>query len=109
MRGRTGCRSDRQSARLGPHGPARIWPIYRHIPTGPVTTRNSTGTATPPYVAIHPSFYRKRHFMIAQERNRYRYMPHIFSGYTSEDGGGGGIDPVDTQAVGEALQESYAD
>ena len=33
----------------------------------------------------------------------------IFSGYTSEDGGGGGIDPVDTQAVGEALQESYAD
>jgi hypothetical protein len=34
----------------------------------------------PPYVAISPSFYRKRFFMMAQERNRYRYMPHIFRG-----------------------------
>jgi hypothetical protein len=40
----------------------------------------------PPYVAIKPSFYRKRYFMMAQERNRYRYMPHIFSGYSDEDG-----------------------
>jgi sporulation protein YlmC with PRC-barrel domain len=36
----------------------------------------------PPYAAIDPSFYRWRHFLLAQERNRYRYMPHIFRGYT---------------------------
>src|SRR5262249_45015109 len=39
----------------------------------------------PPYAAIDPSFYHWRHFLTAQERNRYRYMPHIFhrvpSGY----------------------------
>lgn len=40
----------------------------------------------PPYTAVKPSFYRKRFFMMAQERNRYRYMPHIFSGYSDEDG-----------------------
>ncbi len=34
----------------------------------------------PPYVAIEPSFYRRRYFMIAQERDRYRYVPHIFRG-----------------------------
>jgi hypothetical protein len=36
----------------------------------------------PPYAAINPSFYRWRFFLTAQERNRYRYMPHIFRGYT---------------------------
>ena len=35
----------------------------------------------PPYAATNPSFYRWRFFMMAQERNRYRYMPHIFRGY----------------------------
>jgi hypothetical protein len=40
----------------------------------------------PPYTAVKPAFYRKRYFMMAQERNRYRYMPHIFSGYSDEDG-----------------------
>ncbi len=39
----------------------------------------------PPYTAIKPSFYHRRYFMMAQERNRYRYMPHIFHGY-SDDG-----------------------
>ena len=34
----------------------------------------------PPYAAINPSFYRWRHFLTAQERNRYRYMPHILRG-----------------------------
>ena len=38
--------------------------------------------ALPPYAAVNPSFYRWRHFLMAQERNRYRYMPHIFRGYT---------------------------
>ena len=36
----------------------------------------------PPYAATDPSFYRWRHFLTAQERNRYRYMPHIFHGYS---------------------------
>src|SRR6476646_1771469 len=36
----------------------------------------------PPYAAINPSFYRWRFFLMAQERDRYRYMPHIFRGYT---------------------------
>jgi len=35
----------------------------------------------PPYAAIDPSFYRRRYFLMAQERNRYRYVPHIFRGY----------------------------
>jgi hypothetical protein len=35
----------------------------------------------PPYAATNPSFYRWRHFLMAQERNRYRYMPYIFRGY----------------------------
>jgi len=40
----------------------------------------------PPYAAIVPRFYRKRFFMMAQERNRYRYMPHIFSGTNVDEG-----------------------
>ena len=40
----------------------------------------------PPYAAINPGFYRWRYFMMAQERNRYRYMPHIFRGYGNGDG-----------------------
>ena len=36
----------------------------------------------PPYAATNPSFYRWRHFLTAQERNRYRYLPHIFRGYS---------------------------
>jgi uncharacterized protein YraI len=39
----------------------------------------------PPYAATNPSFYRWRHFLTAQERNRYRYLPHIFRGYNRED------------------------
>jgi len=37
----------------------------------------------PPYAAINPSFYRWRHLLMAQERNRYRYMPYIFHGVPS--------------------------
>ena len=42
----------------------------------------------PPYAAIDPRFYRQRYFLMAQERNRYRYMPHIFHGYSDGDGDG---------------------
>jgi uncharacterized protein YraI len=34
----------------------------------------------PPYTAISPGFYRWRFFLMAQERNRYRYVPHWFYG-----------------------------
>ncbi|MBK5198517.1 MAG: SH3 domain-containing protein [Methyloceanibacter sp.] len=39
----------------------------------------------PPYFAIEPSFYRRRYFMIAQERDRYRYVPHIFHGHNADN------------------------
>jgi hypothetical protein len=42
----------------------------------------------PPYAAIPPSYYRWRHLMLAQERNRYRYVPHIFRGHGYDDGDG---------------------
>ena len=32
----------------------------------------------PPYAATLPNFQRRRYFMMAQERNRYRYVPHVF-------------------------------
>ena len=41
----------------------------------------------PAYAAVDPRLYRRRFFLMAQERNRYRYMPHIFHGY-SDDGEG---------------------
>ena len=56
----------------------------------------------PPYVAMPPSFHRKRFFMMAQERNRYRYMPHIFRGYPGY-GGEEGIEEIDIQAVSASL------
>ncbi len=59
----------------------------------------------PPYVALKPSFYRKRYFMMAQERNRYRYMPHIFHGYSD----GEQIDDIDVQGVSATLKGTYAD
>ena len=59
----------------------------------------------PPYAAIKPSFYRKRYFMMAQERNRYRYMPHIFSGYSD----GEQIDDVDIQGISTGLSSSYGE
>jgi hypothetical protein len=58
----------------------------------------------PPYVALKPSFYRKRYFMMAQERNRYRYMPHIFHGYSDGDQ----IDNVDVQGISGRLRSGYA-
>jgi hypothetical protein len=38
----------------------------------------------PPYVSIEPSFYRRRYFMIAQEHDRYRYVPHIFRAHNAD-------------------------
>ena len=63
-------------------GPPGI-PVYPNFPykAGHYPTADAYYDL-PPYAAIDPSFYRWRHFLMAQERNRYRYMPHIFHGYT---------------------------
>jgi hypothetical protein len=58
----------------------------------------------PPYAAIDPSFYRRRFFMMAQERDRYRYMPHIFHGYGYGDGEQ--IEDIDIQGIAGSLRES---
>ena len=52
----------------------------------------------PPYAATNPSFYRWRHFLTAQERNRYRYMPHIFRGYS------GYLEDLPTVSSSETLE-----
>jgi len=57
----------------------------------------------PPYAAIDPSFYRRRFFMMAQERDRYRYMPHIFHGYSDGDQ----IEDIDIQGISGSLREGY--
>lgn len=57
----------------------------------------------PPYTAIEPSFYRRRYFMMAQERYRYRFMPHIFHGYGYGDGGGP-ITDIDMQKISASLR-----
>jgi hypothetical protein len=39
----------------------------------------------PPYAALRPSYYRWRHFMyMDREWNRYRYVPHVFRGYSDD-------------------------
>jgi hypothetical protein len=63
-----------------------VWPIYPPYPyRSGYYPKADWYHDMPPYVAITPSFYRGRYFMMAQERDRYRYMPHIFHGY-SDDG-----------------------
>jgi uncharacterized protein YraI len=59
----------------------------------------------PPYAAIDPSFYRRRFFMMAQERNRYRYMPFIFHGYSDGDR----IEDVDIQGISSTLRDTYGE
>jgi hypothetical protein len=43
--------------------------------------------------------------MMAQERNRYRYMPHIFTGYSDGDR----IDDVDIQDISGGLRDAYGE
>src|SRR4029453_4235567 len=60
----------------------------------------------PPYTAIEPSFYRRRYFMMSQERNRYRYMPHIFRGFGY--GEGGPIAGIDIRKISRSLREDLS-
>jgi hypothetical protein len=81
-----------------------VWPIY---PAYPYRSGHYPKADwyydIPPYVAISPSFYHRRFFMMAQERDRYRYMPHIFRGYSTHYGESGGIGNIDIQGIAASL------
>jgi uncharacterized protein YraI len=64
----------------GRHGDiAPAIPVYPRYPyrAGHYPTADSYNVL-PPYADINPAFYSRRNFMLAQERNRYRYVPYIF-------------------------------
>jgi SH3 domain-containing protein len=87
-----------------------IWPIFPPYPyRAGHYPKADWYHDMPPYTAISPSFYRKRFFMMAQERNRYRYMPHIFRDSGAYGDGGGAIADVDIQGVAAGIRESYKD
>jgi hypothetical protein len=60
----------------------------------------------PPYVSIEPSFYRRRYFMIGQEGDRYRFVPHIFSGDRYR---GGAITSVNMRNITTTLKNPAAE
>jgi hypothetical protein len=88
-----------------------LWPIYPPYPyRAGHYPKLDWYDDMPPYTAISPSFYRKRFFMMSQERNRYRYQPHIFRGNADAYGDyGGPIEDVDIQGVGASLRRTYED
>ena len=63
----------------------RAIPVYPHYPykAGHYPTTEAYYDL-PPYVDIKPNFYRWRYFLMAQERNRYRYVPHIFHRFDAQ-------------------------
>jgi uncharacterized protein YraI len=76
--------AERQAARAVPTGRPYI-PVFPRYPyRAGHYPKADWYYDLPPYAAIVPSFYRRRFFMLAQERDRYRYMPHIFSGYNGD-------------------------
>ncbi len=85
-----------------------IWPIY---PPHPYRAGHYPKAdwyhKMPPYTAISPSFYRKRHFMMSQERNRYRYQPHIFRGQADEYGDDSPVEDVDILGIAKKLRSTY--
>jgi hypothetical protein len=86
-----------------------VWPIYPPYPyRAGHYPKADWYHAMPPYVAISPSFYRKRTFLTPQERNRYRYMPHIFYGQRYDDDGGA-IEDIDIRGISASLRETYSE
>ncbi len=77
----------RQAVRRGPYArEAEVLPVYpRYLYRSGYYPKADWYYQLPPYFAIEPSFYRRHYFMIAQERNRYRYMPHIFRGHNADN------------------------
>lgn len=75
------------AAMAGQATPEPRIPVYPDYPyrTGYYPTADSYFDL-PPYAAISPRWYRKRYFLTLRERNRYRYVPHIFHGNGDGDG-----------------------
>jgi len=87
-----------------PQAGPQVWPIYPSYPyRAGHYPKADWYYGMPPYTAISPSFYHRRFFMMAQERDRYRYMPHVFRGTGGYGDGGGPIEDVDIQAVAAGL------
>jgi hypothetical protein len=63
-----------------PAGGVSAIPVYPPYPyrAGHYATADSYDDL-PPYADINPTVYSRRNFMLAQERNRYRYVPYIFN------------------------------
>lgn len=97
------------SAQQHPPEPgAELWPIYPPYPyRAGHYPKADWYYKMPPYTAISPSFYRKRFFMMAQERDRYRYMPHIFRGNADAYGDQRPIADIDMEAVAAGIRGSY--
>jgi Bacterial SH3 domain len=76
-----------QTVRSGAYAPeAEVLPVYPRYPyRSGYYPKADWYYQLPPYFAIEPSFYRRHYFMMAQERNRYRYMPHIFHGHNADN------------------------
>lgn len=68
-------------ASCAPAVAGEVIPVYPRYPyyAGHYPTADSYFDL-PPYAAIPPEYYQRRNFLLAQERNRYRYIPHVFSG-----------------------------
>ena len=107
-RGRTGYASQRGLA-LGYADYAElvepeVWPIFPPYPyRAGHYPKADWYFDMPPYAAVSPKFYRKRFLMMAQERNRYRYVPHIFRGTMGYDSSPIGY--VNTQAAAASLRD----
>ena len=98
--------SPRQASRGAINDPGEMWPIFPPYPyRSGYYPKADWYHDMPPYVAMDPSFHRRRYFMMAQERNRYRYMPHIFHGYSD----GERIEDIDLQDIAAGLKGTYGD
>jgi sporulation protein YlmC with PRC-barrel domain len=96
----------RVSARTAYPPPGEIVPIYPPYPyRSGHYPKADWYFDIPPYTAIEPSFYRRRYFMMSQERNRYRYMPFIFRGGHYD---GGAIEDIDMGRISSSLREDLS-
>jgi len=74
------------AASAAPYYEPQPIPVYPNQPyhSGHYPTADSY-FKYPPYVALRPSYYRWRNFMyMDREWNRYRYVPHVFRGYSDD-------------------------
>jgi uncharacterized protein YraI len=100
-------RAPRTAARAVYPPPGDIVPIYPPYPyRAGYYPKADWYFDIPPYTAIEPSFYRRRYFMMLQERNRYRYMPSIFRG--DHYGGGGPITGINLPKISAGLKQDLS-